>query len=63
MLEGRDEAVVDGAVIDAMLPLKPNKKKGYHCRSHQLMSDVVGAADRRLVVLVVDGLFLIDMLN
>ena len=45
MLEGRDEAVVDGAVVDAMLPLKPNKKTGCYCRSNQLMSDVVGAAD------------------
>ena len=33
---------------------KPNKKTGYATRiCHQLVSDVVGAVDRRMVVLVV----------
>ena len=46
---GRDRG--GRAVVDAMLPVKPKA----HCRSHQLMSDVVGVVDRQLVVLVADG--------
>ena len=44
--------VADGAVVDAILPVKPI---AHQCvigggRCHQLMSDGVGAVDRRLVV-------------